>query len=107
MIKDKWYCNFTRDQDIVVTKYFNKLNGTHLGPIADTEVKYIIYNETGAYWYNKLMGGYRDVWGERNISNNRQKISFEYFEKYILNKESLIKDDYSYLIKILKRYNIK
>lgn len=50
-----------------------------------------------------------DIWESEDgkPSGNFIEITFEEFEKYALNKTPEIKEDMSYLIKVLKRCNIK
>lgn len=53
----------------------------------------------------------RYLWdGMEDVGNNFKdytEITFEDFEKYVLNKTPEIKEDMSYLIKVLERCNIK
>lgn len=51
--------------------------------------------------------GYKRGTGSFFKADNYTEITFEEFEKYVLNKTPETKEDMSYLIKVLKRCNIK
>lgn len=73
-----------------------------------------VYTKTNISGGNPTWGYYLEkstCWkgwdGDADLFKTLKEVTFEEFEKYVLNKPPETREDMSYLIKVLKRCNIK
>ena len=93
-VPEKYYIKCTnKEQDEVLTKYFNKLFDQEINPVSG------MVNQPIYYW-NKLIAG--SFWNVGINKTDKEFVELDYndFVKYVLNKQP-ITEDYSQLIKLL------
>ena len=105
MLPEKWYVFYSnwKEFDIIKKHYSKSWGYVEQSP----EAPVFGYCNIGDKYNHWIMDG--SGVGSLNDYKNQGavEITFEDFEKYVLNKTPKTKEDMSYLIKVLERCNIK
>lgn len=87
-----WYIQLTEENQKEVEKWHRSVDN----------VTSRFYHIDSYYGWEK---NHAQAWAFRNLPTNSNLITYDQFKKYVLNSE-LVKEDYSYLIDVLKKYKI-
>jgi len=94
-VPEKYYIKCTnKEQDEVLTKYFNKLFDQEINPVSG------MINQPIYYWNKLIAGSFWNV-GINRVDKSFIELDYDDFVKYVLNKEIFNKEDHSQLIKLL------
>lgn len=94
MVPDRWCVKLNSRNRLIVLKFL-KDNGYHYSVEDEDEffVHFPFIGNNGSCYYS--------------VQQSYTEITFEEFEKYILNKQIDVPEDYTYLVKFLKKLGIK
>lgn len=94
-VPEKYYIKCTnKEQDEVLTKYFNKVFDQEINPVSGT------LNQPIYYWNKLIAGSFWNV-GINRVDKSFIELEYDDFVKHVLNKEIFNKEDHSQLIKLL------